>query len=358
MSFLEYTGKFKKNKNNSYIFSWSEGPKTTTKDFTAIMNPTLDNSFKSMFGSDATILKSLLNSILFPKKKLITKLEFYRTNFEGKNQKNYRHGSGSKNIDVGCKCYLKKNNLKIKDNILIIDVEMQIGFSNRVEERFIDYANIIRVHSNYNDTWVVAFILRNNLKNNIIQLNKIKAENLVNVKEFQSLKIIEINLNHCFSLIEENKDIILYGEDQLDTEGEEWIKLLSSPIWCQSKKENSDIFIMPDHTQNDFVSKNVKKAIDNIVYVGQNLDLSYVKELHDRKDKQYFAQLEEENKNIKKENDEIKEENKIIKEENDEIQNKYNKLKEKYESLLKEQKKEANNKENDDSDIEMKDIDE
>ena len=59
----------------------------------------------------------------------------------------------------------KNNNLNIKNNLLMID---------EVESRFINYANAIRVHSNYADTWVVSFILKENINstNNTIELNK------------------------------------------------------------------------------------------------------------------------------------------------------------------------------------------
>ena len=48
--------------------------------------------------------------------------------------------------------------LKINNNLLIIDLEMQIGFSEQIEENFIDYANIIRVESSFENIWVVSFI--------------------------------------------------------------------------------------------------------------------------------------------------------------------------------------------------------
>jgi hypothetical protein len=138
-----------------------------------------------MFCRKKKALKSMLNSILFPKSKLIERIEYSRTYFAGKTSIKTRYGFGSKSIDIGCKCFLKKNNgLKIKDDILLIDIEMQIGFSDETENRFIDYANKIRIDSNYADSWVVSFILKESInKNNTIRLNKVDSEGAVNVKQ-------------------------------------------------------------------------------------------------------------------------------------------------------------------------------
>ena len=183
-------------------------------------------------------LKSMLNSILFPKSKLIERIEYSRTYFAGKTSIKTRYGFGSKSIDIGCKCFLKKNNgLKIKDDILLIDIEMQIGFSDETENRFIDYANKIRIDSNYADSWVVSFILKESIdKNNTIRLNKVDSEGVVHVKQYQSIKLIEISLNYCMSLIEENKEIEILTGEKLGVDGKEWIKLLSLPIWLSFLK--------------------------------------------------------------------------------------------------------------------------
>lgn len=92
-------------------------------------------------------------------------------------------------------------------------IKSLILYYNKIEERFLNYARTIKVQSDCKDTWVVAFILRNNLKNSIIQLKK--KENLINVKKYQSIKIIEINSK-------------LDGENELGTEEKELIKLYSA----------------------------------------------------------------------------------------------------------------------------------
>ena len=89
------------------------------------------------------------------------------------------------------------------------DVEMQIGFSSKIEQRFLDYANKIRVDSNFKDTWVVSFILKESLDdgNNYVKLKIINSDGVVQTKDFQSIKLIEVNLNYCNSLLKNDVDI-------------------------------------------------------------------------------------------------------------------------------------------------------
>ena len=303
MSFLDYTGKYSES-GNKFIFKMKGGEKKRTKFSTFISNPTYDNTFIKMFCSKKSILKSLLNSVLFPESKLIEKLEYSKLYFPGKEAINRRYGFSSKSLYVDCRCFLKKNNnLNIKNNILMIDMEMQIGFN--MESSSIDYENVIKEQSNFSDTWVVSFILKEsiNSNNNTIELNKIKnkinSEWVVRVKKYQTIKIIEINLNYCNSLIEENKDIEIIEE--LRKEGKEWIKLLSCPLWCQEYNFCEDIFIIPKYTQKGFISCNfVKKAIEEIIFrPPQAFDLSGVDEHYNKEKRKKFFLLEKEHKELK-----------------------------------------------------------
>ena len=307
MSFLGFTGKHRK-RAEKYIFEMKNGKKITSKFCSSICNPTYDNSFKNMFCRKKKGLKSMLNSILFPKSKLIERIEYSRTYFAGKTSIKTRYGFGSKSIDIGCKCFLKKNNgLKIKDDILLIDIEMQIGFSDETENRFIDYANKIRIDSNYADSWVVSFILKESInKNNTIRLNKVDSEGVVHVKQYQSIKLIEISLNYCMSLIEENKEIEILSGEKLGVDGKEWIKLLSLPIWCQADDINDDVFILPKIKKKNFIScKPLIKAIEEIIYKREPFDLSEVDEHYNREERKEYIK-------IKKENEELKNENKCL----------------------------------------------
>jgi len=75
MSFLEYTGVYTMN-GDRYVFKMKNNEKKTSKFHTSLKNPTYDNSFKNMFCTEKSIMKSFLNSVLFPKSKLIEKIEF------------------------------------------------------------------------------------------------------------------------------------------------------------------------------------------------------------------------------------------------------------------------------------------
>ena len=345
MSFLDYTGEYTA-RRDKFIFKMKGGKRKTSKFFTIISDPTYDNAFKTMLCFQKSILKSLLNSVLFPESKLIEKLEYSKTYFPGKLDINSRYGAGSKSIDVGCKCFLKKdNNLNIKDNVLMIDVEMQIGFNDEVESRFINYANAIKVKSNFADTWVVSFIVKESINsdNNIIEFDKKNSKGVVNVKKFQDIKIIEINLNHCYSLIKENKDIKILEE--LGIEGKEWIKLLSVPLWCQKYDLSEDIYMIPKHTQKGFISCNyVKKAIEEIIYKPNVFDLSSVDEYHNKEERKEFYLMKKEIKTLKEKLKKYEE--KEIEEEED------------YPDIDDENDKEDNDQKSDDEEEEEEDEDE
>ena len=94
MSFLDYTGKYTK-KKGLYTFYMAGNKQYHSKYCTKILDPTFDNSFKLML-SRKCVLKSLLNSILFPETKLIEGLEFCKVDFPGKVEINHRYGAYSK----------------------------------------------------------------------------------------------------------------------------------------------------------------------------------------------------------------------------------------------------------------------
>ena len=82
MHFLIIQKNNPKEEKNSFL-NWKAG-KNRSKFSIFIFNPTYDNTFKIMLGSNKSILKSLLNSVLFPKSKLIEKIEYSKTYFPGK----------------------------------------------------------------------------------------------------------------------------------------------------------------------------------------------------------------------------------------------------------------------------------
>lgn len=182
------------------------------------------------------------------------------------------------------------------------DVEMQIVFTDVIENRFIDYANKIKIDSNYSDIWVVSFILKENLdNNNTIRLKKVNSEDVIKVKDYHSIKLIEISLNYCYSIIEQNKVIKVINDEKLKIEGKEWIKLLSSPIWCKSDTIYEEVYILPKHTKKKFISCIfVKKAIDKIIYKKEAFDLSEIDDHYNREEEKEFVKMQKENKDLKK----------------------------------------------------------
>ena len=311
MSFLDYSGKYSIC-GDRYIFTMKNGKNKISKFHTSIKNPSYDKAFDNIFCTEKSILKSILNSVLFPESKLIEKLEYSKTYFTGVSEIHLRYGYSTKSNETGCKCFLKKNNeLNIKNNILMCNVEMQVGFFDKVEQSFIDYVNKIKVDSSIPETWIVSFILQESLENkkHTIKSSKISSENVVKVKEYKSMKLIEINLNYCSYLLQENKDIEIINGEILDTAGQEWIKLLSIPTWCDNNKINDEIFILPLVTQKNFFSCSfVRKAMDNILRNVEHIDLSDVDEHYDKierkkyyKLKKHISELEQELKELKKE---------------------------------------------------------
>ena len=149
------------------------------------------------------------------------------------------------------------------------------------------------------------------------------------MKKYPAIKIIEISLNKCYSLIEENKDIEIM--EKLGQAGKEWIKLLGFPIWCQNNNSREDIFIIPKHIQKWFISCNyVKKAIDEIIFIPQAYDLSSLDEHYNKEERKKIYMLKKRIKDLEEklkkyeeeEEDEEDEENySDIDDENDEEDN-------------------------------------
>ena len=302
MLFLDYTGTYTMS-GERYVFRMKNNVKKISKFHTSLNNPTYDNSFKNMFCTEKSITKSFLNSVLFPKSKIIEKIEFYKTNFPGKSLVNHRYGFGSKSIDVGCKLFLKKDNgLNIKRNILMCDLEMQIGFSNEIEQRFIDYANTIRVNSDYQDTWVVSFILKESISNKNInmQLNEVDSDGVVKMKDFHQIRLFEINLNYCNLLLKNNKDIEIIDGEVLDTPGREWIKMLCIPIWCDTDRINNSVYILPKLNKKFIKCSLLRKAMDKITHKDQFFDLSNVDEHYNRIERKNYVKLQKEVKELRK----------------------------------------------------------
>ena len=196
----------------------------------------------------------------------------------------------------------KDNRLNIKSNILICDVEMQIGFSGEIEKKFIDYANKIRVDSNYQDIWVVSFILKESIdnKNNKVELNKVDKDGVVKMKDFRLMKLIEINLNYCNFLLQNNEEIEIIDGEVLDIPGREWIKMLCIPLWCKTDWINESVYILPKLKKEFINCSFLRKAMNKIVHKNQPFDLSDIDEHYNRMERKNYVKLLKENKELRK----------------------------------------------------------
>ena len=97
-------------------------------------------------------------------------------------------------------------------------------------------------------------------------------------------------------MIEENKDIEIINGEKLVSDGKEWIKLLSLPLWCQTDDIHDDIYILPKITKKYFFScQPVKKAINEIIYKRGIFDLSEVDEHYNREERKEYVKIKKEN---------------------------------------------------------------
>ena len=290
MNFLEYTGNCKHPKVN-YIFTMKNGKKLKTRYFSKIPNPTFNTSLTLMFGEKKCILKSLLNSVLFPLSKKISKIEYNTTKYPYYDEVFDRYDYGNKVLNIGCKCFLNDSQ---KNTQLNIYLEIQTGFSNKVSKKFLDLSKEIAKANKSNNILVVSFILRELYKNETSTAN-LKKENLesyVIKRTYGGLVLIEIDLNACLDLIEKGKDIIINNNEKIVEAGKEWIKLLTIPLWCDRDPNDSRNYIIPLYTRKKFFyNKNIKKALDELLIFFSSYTIENINEIYSREKRIKYAKL-------------------------------------------------------------------
>ena len=84
---------------------------------------------------------------------------------------------------------------------------------------------------------------RNNTSS--IESLKFKSGKAVSVINYEYLKILEIDLNFCNSLIENGKNIAINNDEILKEAGKEWLRLLDTPNWCKEDSFHKDVYIFP-----------------------------------------------------------------------------------------------------------------
>ena len=206
-SFLDYTGIVKYD-NCLYSFNMTKKVGNKKKEkfvektiisstYTQVCEPTIDNTFKSIF-NNKTILIRFLNDLLFPSKDKIKDIKYTTNDYLGPN--GLKYSLGSKRIDLGviCEFFTKEDkilsqaihkeeedtymDIEINDNDnnninknnkinmntmnteevdLVIDVEMQKDADEKDSERFIKYVNYLDAFIYTKKVWLIALIFKN-----------------------------------------------------------------------------------------------------------------------------------------------------------------------------------------------------
>ena len=297
MSFLDFTGIVDEIDNIFYFHMKSGKTPLAYSSPTEILNPVLDSTFKFIFLQNEEITKNFLNSLNFLGEDEIKDLKFIRNEFPMLT--GGRYGKDIKKIDVGVLCTLGKKDDKEKfislnkdeKNIttIIIDIEMQLDYeivdNEDYSKRFIGYANQIYASEKVDKVYVIALILNpkkpseGKSKSSKTLLTESSIPKFAKIKEYDFMTIIKIDLNYCYKLLGENKGIwILNSNSLLNKEGEEWIKYLAIPLWCNSS-DNGNYQFPNLLEKNFFANKYVRQALLILANKNNNAFKKYGDEL-------------------------------------------------------------------------------
>ena len=350
MSLLDFTGRVKII-NGIYYFEMKkkiDPLKCSTP--TEVRNPVIDSTFKYVFLQNEEIIKNLLNSLIFTGEDEVKVLNYTRNEFPMLTVGKY--GKDIKRIDVGVICKMGKkgnkerfiplNSTQKYASTILIDLEMQIDiFEEDYSERFIGYAAQIYASEKVDKVYVIALILNPNKssgrksKSSKTIFTEKSIPKFTIIKEYDYLTIIKIDLNYCYKLLEENKAIwILSSENILKRDGEEWIKYLTIPLWCDS---NKGYYQFPNIVEKNFVEN--RYVLDALLILS-NKNNDEFKKYYDEwsmyeKDQKLLKQEQElcEKDEIITEKDEIiskkDEEIERLKQENEKIKKEFIELEEK-----------------------------
>ena len=275
-NFLDYSGKVKQIDSN-YEFEMNDSSKIKSLNYLKAYNPTFDNLFKKVF-KDEIILLNFLNDLLYPKEKKIKRIIKLNTNFCGPYG---MYSIGSIYLDMLCACIFDKetskensstNNIN-SNNIfnfnkkyeLVVDIEMQRILTESPTNRFLKYMSYIDSGILKEKALIIVLIIKNSIgqTDNIsakINYSKKRIPKYKVLTEYNDNTIIEIDLNHCYNLIENKKEIwILDKNKHLTKNGKEWIKLLTMQIWCHHFQD--EIYTFPNLEDLNFFQPQIKRAL-------------------------------------------------------------------------------------------------
>lgn len=260
MSFLDFTGKVSE-ENFEYHFAMKNSNKyIKSSSVTKIRNPIVESTFYFVFLRNEKIIKNFLNSLIFIGEDEITKLTYINIDYLVIDEDKF--GSNKRRIGISATCMMDKKEKYMLSNInqnqdskILIDLELQIdSFEQDDSERFKYYLNQINSRVKADKAYQIILNLnpgkspKNKNESSVTFINNKSA--IINENEF--VTIIKIDLNYCYNLLEEQKEIsILKSENKLKREGEEWIKYLTIPIWCD--EFNDGYYYFPNLYEKNFI---------------------------------------------------------------------------------------------------------
>lgn len=260
MSFLDFTGKVSE-ENFEYHFAMKNSNKyIKSSSVTKIRNPIVESTFYFVFLRNEKIIKNFLNSLIFIGEDEITKLTYINIDYLVIDEDKF--GSNKRRIGISATCMMDKKEKYMLSNInqnqdskILIDLELQIdSFEQDDSERFKYYLNQINSRVKADKAYQIILNLnpgkspKNKIESSDTFINNKSA--IINENEF--VTIIKIDLNYCYNLLEEQKEIsILKSENKLKREGEEWIKYLTIPIWCD--EFNDGYYYFPNLYEKNFI---------------------------------------------------------------------------------------------------------
>lgn len=328
MSFLNYTGIIEEF-GQLYKFKMKYGSSIQDKYYLNIANPTIDNSFKRVF-FQKVIVRSCLNSIVFPNKYRIEEISLLPTESPGEVE---YYGRGSIRFDCPLKCILNNGKtypkvnkqdafgLYIDDNEIIVDIEMQIGGKSNLDDIYMNYMKKLIMTYNTNKILILSLLYTpevinpKNNKGNLVTFTKSELKNPGKfVQIFDDCIIYQLDLNYCMKLLNNNESVYLLNKSQILKEtGKEWIKFLTIPIWCKSKKEK--FFAFPPLERLSFNDDNVKSALKTLVDKSDNreYDSQYEARENFLKHFEEYENTKKENSNLREQIDDVNKENERLK---------------------------------------------
>jgi len=283
----------KKITNDQYIFNLKNNKKIIQNEVKEIVEPTLDPIFKSIFTDEKEIdgingkkrLLSLLNSILLPgnEESKFTEIIFLPNESNEVNRKinNFR-------FDIVCQAKLEK-----KNEIKLINIEMQLGKDTTIINRLFKYASDL--YREYDTpTIVLGFINTKseiNVPSSSIQLyEKDPNGNIIQCLNF--IQIITINIKKEIMKILNNEKIYV-NEKELNEIGINWIKFFGLRHWAylennfyllpkkmiiDSKEISSAYFMILKENV-----KNLKRIIEDEQYINTIFNEKYKKGVEEGK---------------------------------------------------------------------------